>query len=344
MRVRVCVYVCCGVLAHVHDGPRQILQYPNSLSRSFRAAMTEVFKEITQASLGRIRKTPEIPPRVSVYDVIGVITGQLPKHCVTTFDRLSNSHPEVTTTCGKFKFAGQGQRETPVADAREITEIIMVLSGRGAAQFRKKSADVIVRYLGGCPTLVEEIAANRVAQENLPEEHPMRLFGETVESEAIKRKREEVQLADLDLQLIEIKSRAKKARVASVTESVEIGLQCMRNLGLPVDDRARARANDLIQQAVFEEAHDAPDDPEICIRQFLQQKGVRDTSMDARIGKLAKQLLLNESPQYVFPKKSIYCNGQMLEANIWRTSQKDYLEQALTTIMATATRAASHHQ
>ncbi len=110
----------------------------------------------------------------------------------------------------------------------------------------------------------------------------------------------------------------------------------MRNLGLPIDDRARARANDLIQQAVFEETNDAPNDPEICVRQFLQQKGIRDASMDSRVGKLAKQLLLKDQPNHVFAKKAIYCNGQMLDANIWHESERQYLEQALATIRAAA--------
>ena len=298
--------------------------------------MTDVLREITQESLGRIRKTSERSPRVSVYDVIGAITEQSTNQAGLAYRRLLERFPEVQSYCMNFQFHGQGQRPTPVCDARGITEIIMLLPGTAAAQFRKKSADVVVRYLGGDTSLVEEIAANRLAQENLPEDHPMRLFGETVESEAIKRKREEVQLADLDLKLTEIKARAKKARVAGVTESVETGLQCMRNLGLPIDDRARARANDMIQQAVFEESHDAPDDPEICIRQFLQQKGIRDTSMDSRIGKLAKQLLLQEQPHHSFAKKSIYCNGQMLEANIWHESKRKYLEQALATLLAAA--------
>ena len=35
-----------------------------------RAAMADVFNEITSASLVHIRKTSETPPRVSVYDVI----------------------------------------------------------------------------------------------------------------------------------------------------------------------------------------------------------------------------------------------------------------------------------
>ena len=124
----------------------------------------DVLKEITQASLGRIRKTPETPPRVSVYDVIGAITG-LPtsSNCSQAWARLKERHPEVITFCDDFQFPGQGQRPIPVADARGITEIIMLLPGNAAASFRKKSADVVVRYIGGDPSLVEEIAANRLA-------------------------------------------------------------------------------------------------------------------------------------------------------------------------------------
>ena len=299
----------------------------------------ENFTEITQSTLRQIRKTAESPPRVSVYDVIGVITEQDTNQAGLAYRRLLERFPEVQSYCVSFKFKGQGQRPTPVTDARGITEIIMVLPGRVAAQFRKKSADVVVRYIGGDAGLVDEIAANRLAQENLPENHPMRIFGETIESGELGRKREAVQLAELDLQLVEIKGRAKKARVDSITQSVETALQCLRNLGLPVDDRARTRATDMIQQAVFEDNHDAPGDPEICVRQFLQQEGVRDNSMDSRVGKLAKQLLLKERPGHSFQKKSIYCNGQMLEANIWHESDRKYLEQALKALLTTATQA-----
>ena len=73
----------------------------------------------------------------------------------------------VRTADPDIKFEGQGQRLTPVADAREITEIIMLLPSAAAAQFRKKSADVVVRFLGGCPTLVDEIAANRLTQDQI---------------------------------------------------------------------------------------------------------------------------------------------------------------------------------
>ena len=34
----------------------------------------------------------------------------------------------------------------------------MILPGRAAGQVRKAAADIMVRYLGGDPTLVEEVA------------------------------------------------------------------------------------------------------------------------------------------------------------------------------------------
>ena len=144
--------------------------------------MTDVLREITQASLGHIRKTSETPPRMSVYDVLSVITGLPTNNCSNVWKRLQDAFPEIATNCSNIKFEGQGQRPIPVADARGITEIILLLPGTASAQFRKKSADVVVKFLGGCPSLVEEIAATRLAQECFPEDHqprkrPSLLFG-----------------------------------------------------------------------------------------------------------------------------------------------------------------------
>ena len=161
-------------------------------------AALPTLRMLDEDSVRRIRKTTEDPPRVSVYDVIGAITGMSPTVCSHTLARLQVTYPEVGSNRSNFKFPGQGQRETPVADARQISALIMLLPGKAAAEFRTKCADVVVRYMGGDPTLVAEIAANRLAQESLPEEHPMRTFGETVEREALKRKREELQIVEID--------------------------------------------------------------------------------------------------------------------------------------------------
>ena len=289
------------------------------------------FVALDKQALCQIRKTAENPPRVSVYDVIEAITGQSNPRVI--WDRLCTSFPEVVTICYTFKFPGRGQQDTPVADARGITEIILILPGKAAAHFRKAAADVVVRYLGGDPSVVEEIAANRLAQESLGNDHPARIFGQAVESEAVKRKREELELVELDGQI-------KAAKRRAVTE----GLEALQHCGLPVDDRDRIRAKDMLNQITFEQPQVAAGDREICVRHFLQQQGIRDAKMDSRLGKAAKALFLADNPDYIFPKKDIYANGQMITANVWYAPQRLYLERALDIIRGatqTTTRAAT---
>ena len=83
-----------------------------------------------------------------------------------------------------------------MADARGIVEIITLLPGRVAARFRKETASAMVTFLGGDLSLVDELAEIHLTQKNLPEDHPARLFGQTVESERLKRAREELLLTE----------------------------------------------------------------------------------------------------------------------------------------------------
>ena len=93
---------------------------------------------------------------------------------------LCEQFPEVHTICTNFKFPGRGQRDTPVTDAEGITQIIMLLPGRAAAIARQSAANVIVRYLGGDTSLVQEIMANRNMQAQLEPDHPASIFGQSV--------------------------------------------------------------------------------------------------------------------------------------------------------------------
>ena len=143
-----------------------------------------ILAELTDADVTGMRKTNEHPPQVSVYDVLTTLMGIAPVHVSQAFTRLREGYPEVNTLCVTYKFPGRGQQMTPVADARGIVRIIMLLPSRAAAPVRAKAADVLVRYLGGDPALVPEIAQNRAVQETLPQSHPARIFGETVEQES----------------------------------------------------------------------------------------------------------------------------------------------------------------
>lgn len=129
-----------------------------------------------------VRKTLDRPPKVSVYDLIEVVTGQEPNAARKAFYNLEGMHPEVAENIRDFKFPGRGQRPTPVTDARGVVTLINLLPGRRAAEFRAASADVMVRFMGGDVTLIAEIQRNAEAQQALPTDNPARLFGEDVEA------------------------------------------------------------------------------------------------------------------------------------------------------------------
>ena len=108
----------------------------------------------------------------------------------------------------------------------------------------------------------------------------------------------------------------------------------MQRLGLTLDDRDMMRAKDCINEITFGRLQDTPYDDEINIRTFLSEHGIRDPSMDCKLGKVGKRLFLNDHPDYEFQQKQILVGGQVVPANIWKKSMESYLERALKEIMA----------
>jgi hypothetical protein len=283
------------------------------------------FTQLTDSSVTKIRKTSDNPPRVSVIDTIALITGHSATVCSHTLQHLKEAYPDVGSMISNFKFNGQGQRETPIANATGIVTICMLLPGQSAARFRKAAADVLVRYLGGDLSLVEEIAQNHLRQDDIEEDDPGRLFGQVVESEALKRKREEVEM-------IQLECVAKRARVQSATDIARLTLLTMTELNLPISDRDRMLAKDIITTAAFTEegGGTTSTDRDVCLQMFCAQNGKPGKHIS--LGKRAKALYLAEHPDFVFPKKDIFTKGQMVKANRWVESQRSYLERAIADI------------
>ena len=126
---------------------------------------------------------------LSIYDVIGWITGLRSKACQTIWTRTLQAHPTMAEICTPMVFPlkgpGRPGQATPATDARGIVQVVMVLPGKAADGFRRTMSDILVRYAGGDPSLVEEIYANRRMQQDLAAadpDHPMRVFGSEVET------------------------------------------------------------------------------------------------------------------------------------------------------------------
>ena len=151
-----------------------------------------------------------------------------------------------------------------------------------------------------------------------------------MDSDAIKRKREEVVLSELELQLCEHAGALKRRRI----ESIQFCLEALETVG-GADDRDRCRATDMVRTVAFGSASstDLPMDKEVCMREVINETGrTREVGLDCKVGKLAKKLYLVDHPTFKFPKKQIYANGQLIEANMWRESQRVYIERALASL------------
>lgn len=107
-------------------------------------------------SLVDIRVTGESPKRASVIDVIRAVTGQNNDQAACYLRRMKQSHFHISTICTNIKF-GYNQKPTPAADVFGIVEIVLLLPGKKAGQFRKDSAELVVRFLGGDRDLIQKI-------------------------------------------------------------------------------------------------------------------------------------------------------------------------------------------
>eukprot|EP00960_Hanusia_phi_P002940 87231-Hanusia_phi.AAC.1 len=127
------------------------------------------------SSSASIRVTKDVPMKFSVIDMICHATQKNNNDSAQEFRRLKANNPEIRTICSDFKFPGQGQRETPVADAEGMLEIIMLLPGQLAAKHRRRIAKVFIRFLAGDQSLHAELDRNaastdpisQVARENI---------------------------------------------------------------------------------------------------------------------------------------------------------------------------------
>ena len=103
----------------------------------------------------KIRITNEY---VSVFDIIQVAGGVTKNSVHNTWKRMKETYgEEVLTHCKDLKFAGPGQRETVCVNVQGLVKLLMWIPGEKAKKFRELTADVMIRYLGGDLTLINDV-------------------------------------------------------------------------------------------------------------------------------------------------------------------------------------------
>lgn len=151
----------------------QQVQEVNEQTTNEPAPISEIIFDNTlpEFSGKTIRVTPD--KKISVFDVISVYSGV--KHSKTTWSHVQKTHTSMVQNVYHWKFPGARQRETPVMDLKGILQLVMILPGKRAATTREKFANVLVRYIGGDLTLIDEVIQNKQIQDTLHDNNPLKL-------------------------------------------------------------------------------------------------------------------------------------------------------------------------
>jgi len=137
----------------------------------------------------KLRITPN--KELALIDVAMIFNGLDNDQAGLAVRRLLEQFPDVRSNRSNFKFPGRGRQTVDVAPLAEALEFAFLLPGRNAAKVRKEAAKLLVRYLGGDLSLVDEIFLRNHVQaalaqipeeERTAEQQTARLFGESVES------------------------------------------------------------------------------------------------------------------------------------------------------------------
>ena len=88
--------------------------------------------ELLGREVKQVRRTDEVPPRISIIDVAIAVMGKTQHDAAQDFRRLSDQYPEVGTNCSLYKFKGRRQRDTPVSDLRGVVEFVLLPPGNHA--------------------------------------------------------------------------------------------------------------------------------------------------------------------------------------------------------------------
>ena len=135
----------------------------------------------------RIRKTADVPPKVSLIDVAVLITGKASRNARRAVATVQERHPDVAQHLSHVKLLDSRGRTapkaTPVTDVKGMVEFILLLPGKQAARVRRQAAELLVRYLGGDLAIIDEVCAFRGFQEQLAVQSPndpRRIFGAAV--------------------------------------------------------------------------------------------------------------------------------------------------------------------
>lgn len=214
-------------------------------------------------------------------------------------------------------------------------ELVMVLPGRLAKDVRSKFANIIQRYLAGDHSLISEIQANALSASPVAQ-----LARESlgIEDEVgRKRRREDLELEQLQLNIAERKKALEDSTKQSTITHINSVMDVMQNLdpNWKQDERLVVQLKDLIVNVTTgQKAIANGDDTPVYISHVAMQLGFRKlTHSDlCKIGQKAVALYrsrYNKDPL----KRKEHVNGKEQEVNNYTERDRDLLEDAILSVM-----------
>jgi hypothetical protein len=256
-----------------------------------------------------------------VVDVIRMITGQGSSHAGQTLKRLG---PEFITKCDKLRINGKGTTAV-VATAPVLVEIIWELPGKAAKAFRRQSAHMICRILGGDMTLAAEIEKR---YHNTPVEVKEFMTAHTSAG---------------DTRTLELKLEREELSVMQLRMSVmEKNINLFKMLG-PLDDRDTIFLKDLVRTQSKKRKcitlcgdNETKSNREISIPLVCSENGLNPRGKEALIGKKIASLwrekygkTYHESP----PKRDTYFRGKPYKENCYFNDDYDIVLKGINSIV-----------
>jgi hypothetical protein len=277
-----------------------------------------VTKETIDALLAENPGLNRIPIRIdketqkaSVIDVVRMITGKSANESAEVIRRLTAN---LKARCFKLKINNKGNL-TVVATAPVLVEIIWELPGKAAKAFRRQSAHMICRILGGDMTLAAEI------------EKKYRNTSEETKQFMMAHVEKPLTVAEVEKQQLELMEM--RFRVMSK------GIDVFERLG-GCDDRDKIFFKDIMRAGYKRKrADDSHENREISIPLICAELGLRANGKESTIGKKLASLwrlkyskLRSESP----PKRETYFRGKPYQENCYYQNDHDIMEQAIRSV------------
>ncbi|ACH46822.1 unknown [Feldmannia species virus] len=113
----------------------------------------DVFMRNVENSSIRVDKASK---KGSVIDTVRMVLGCTSSAGNTYLRNLTSRFPDICVQITRRRINGKG-RATPVADTTLLVQIVLLLPGQKAIEFRRKSAEKVCRLLGGGTSLVVEM-------------------------------------------------------------------------------------------------------------------------------------------------------------------------------------------